>query len=382
MNFYLRRTVWLVRRDQDSGLRFSLPDPETFIMTGDELTRRVRQGDTVYWVGNEGERKLDGKIMARSGRRVVIRVLEAAGAAGDGRGDSSAGLRSDEYRSCRPYDAGSERRWATSDGMEWARRGYSWGTVHLNGGVLQKKLVRRMRRRGGPSSACSRTSRRASVPRVDGHHVQLGRLIPACGHRNRFRDQDTRRTSTGKAEGTMLPDQSSVCLPRRTVSLPFGRSYRSSESRPAEADTAGLTGTSVPVRIHAPWFGAKRGASNPSLISRVTAKRLNTVGGRNTRVLSEKPSVAVSMLPSTAEMIPSPFWSTCATSAAYATSSSHGEPITLSVGRSTCAPVWPSTRAGTSTSRIRCCVLEIPLRSRAHVRGYPSGVYSGDASRT
>src|SRR5437879_11822838 len=78
---------------------------------------------------------------------------------------------------------------------------------------------------------------------------------------------------------------------------------RSSASRPAEAGTAGLTGTRVPVRIQARWLGAKRGASNPSLISRVTAKRLNAGGVRNKRVLSWKPSDAVSMSPSTAEMM-------------------------------------------------------------------------------
>src|SRR5690348_12524869 len=61
---------------------------------------------------------------------------------------------------------------------------------------------------------------------------------------------------------------------------------RSSESRPADAGTAGLTGTRVPVRIQARWLGAKRGASNPSLISRVTANRLKAVAGRKRRVLS------------------------------------------------------------------------------------------------
>src|SRR5881296_1284310 len=55
---------------------------------------------------------------------------------------------------------------------------------------------------------------------------------------------------------------------------------RSSASRPVEAGTAGLTGTRVPVRLQARWLGAKRGASNPSLISRVTAKRSNAVAGR------------------------------------------------------------------------------------------------------
>jgi hypothetical protein len=55
---------------------------------------------------------------------------------------------------------------------------------------------------------------------------------------------------------------------------------RSSESSPADALTTGVTGTRTPVRTHARWLGAKRGAKSPSLISRVTAKRLKTVGGR------------------------------------------------------------------------------------------------------
>lgn len=73
--------------------------------------------------------------------------------------------------------------------------------------------------------------------------------------------------------------------------------YRSSASRPADAFTVGSTGTRTPDRTHARWLGAKRGANSPSLISRVTAKRLNTVGGRNRRSLFGKPSVAVSMSP-------------------------------------------------------------------------------------
>src|SRR6516162_11558599 len=62
-----------------------------------------------------------------------------------------------------------------------------------------------------------------------------------------------------------------------------GNSQRSSASRPVEASTVGLTATRTPDRTHARWLGAKRGANSPSLISRVTAKRLNTVGGRNSR---------------------------------------------------------------------------------------------------
>ena len=57
--------------------------------------------------------------------------------------------------------------------------------------------------------------------------------------------------------------------------------YRSSPSSPSEAGTDGLTGTSVPDNTHAFWLGANRGASSPSLISRVTANRLNCVAGIN-----------------------------------------------------------------------------------------------------
>jgi hypothetical protein len=52
------------------------------------------------------------------------------------------------------------------------------------------------------------------------------------------------------------------------------------------------------------------------LISRVTAKRLNTVGDRYKRELSANPSVAVATSPCAAEMMPSPFQSARATSAA------------------------------------------------------------------
>src|ERR1700692_4902857 len=65
------------------------------------------------------------------------------------------------------------------------------------------------------------------------------------------------------------------------ASGPFGRAslgyYRSSPSRPSDAGSAGVTATRNPVRTHALWLGANRGASKPSLISRVTAKRLNEV---------------------------------------------------------------------------------------------------------
>src|SRR5262249_60773756 len=110
----------------------------------------------------------------------------------------------------------------------------------------------------------------------------------------------------------------SLCsrLPPPPQGFRHSRLYRPSPSRPAEAATAGCTGTRAPVIIQARWLGEKGGANNPSLISRVTAKRLNTVGGRNKRSLLSKPSDAVSISPSTAEIIPSPFVSTSATSAA------------------------------------------------------------------
>ena len=90
--------------------------------------------------------------------------------------------------------------------------------------------------------------------------------------------------------------------------------YRSSPSRPVEAFTAGLTATRAPVSIHARWLGEKRGANRPSLISRVTAKRLNTVGGRYNRSLFAKPSVAVSISPTAAVTMPWSFGSTRSTS--------------------------------------------------------------------
>src|SRR5207344_3616421 len=57
--------------------------------------------------------------------------------------------------------------------------------------------------------------------------------------------------------------------------------YLSSPSLEIEAGTAGLTRARDPLKTHARWLGARRGARRPSLSSRVTAKRLNAVGGRN-----------------------------------------------------------------------------------------------------
>jgi hypothetical protein len=78
INFYLGRRVCLVRRDEGSGLRFTHPDPETFIISGDELAQRVRDGHVVYWVGHEGERAVEGQIVARSGQRIAMRLLPPA----------------------------------------------------------------------------------------------------------------------------------------------------------------------------------------------------------------------------------------------------------------------------------------------------------------
>src|SRR6266436_942543 len=80
--------------------------------------------------------------------------------------------------------------------------------------------------------------------------------------------------------------------------------YLSSASRPVEASTLGLTFTSEPLNTQPRWLGEKRGASDPSLISRVTAKRLNAVGGRYNRVLLGNPSVAVSISPTFAVIMP------------------------------------------------------------------------------
>lgn len=71
----------------------------------------------------------------------------------------------------------------------------------------------------------------------------------------------------------------------------------------------------APVSTHARWLGANRGAREPSLISRVTAKRRNEVAGKNRRELSGNPSLAVSTSPSRADITPSPLVSTRLTSA-------------------------------------------------------------------
>src|SRR6202008_4437329 len=66
---------------------------------------------------------------------------------------------------------------------------------------------------------------------------------------------------------------------------------RSSLSRPADAGRGGLTVMAPPVSPQARWLGANRGAREPSLISRVTAKRRNEVAGKNRRELSGNPSL-------------------------------------------------------------------------------------------
>jgi len=64
-------------------------------------------------------------------------------------------------------------------------------------------------------------------------------------------------------------------------------------------------------------LGANRGASRPSLISRVTAKRLKLLGKRKMQVLSPwgQCELGVSMSPSAADTMPSPLVSTMAMAA-------------------------------------------------------------------
>src|SRR5215475_7258944 len=75
----------------------------------------------------------------------------------------------------------------------------------------------------------------------------------------------------------------------------------------------------APERTQPRVLGAKRGASSPSLISRVTAKRLKLLGKRKMHVLSPwgQCELAVSMSPSAADTMPSPFVSTRAMAALY-----------------------------------------------------------------
>src|SRR5258708_36230572 len=92
--------------------------------------------------------------------------------------------------------------------------------------------------------------------------------------------------------------------------------YRSSESRPVAAGTDGVTATRDPVRTHALWLGEKRGASKPSFMSRVTAKRFNEVTGRYNRKLSGKLWDVVSEWPLGAEVEPA--WLACTRAASAA----------------------------------------------------------------
>src|SRR5438093_301066 len=97
----------------------------------------------------------------------------------------------------------------------------------------------------------------------------------------------------------------------------FTPAQRSSASSPSEAATTGKPVTMVPERTQPRVLGAKRGASKPSLISRVTAKRLKLRGVRKIHVLSPcgQRGLGVSMSPSAAEMTPSPLVSTIAIAA-------------------------------------------------------------------
>src|SRR5262249_12698506 len=95
---------------------------------------------------------------------------------------------------------------------------------------------------------------------------------------------------------------------------------RLSASCVTDALTDGCTSVNGPLWTHARWLGAKRGARRPSLISRVTAKRLNCVAGMKRRSFERPPSEKSSRSTSTAVRMPSPLTppvSTRATSALY-----------------------------------------------------------------
>src|SRR5262245_42907718 len=94
--------------------------------------------------------------------------------------------------------------------------------------------------------------------------------------------------------------------------------HRLSASCVTEALTDGDTSVNGPLWTHARWLGAKRGERSPSLISRVTAKRLNCVAGMKSRSFDRPPSEKSSRSTSTAVRMPSPLTppvSTRATSA-------------------------------------------------------------------
>jgi hypothetical protein len=61
---------------------------------------------------------------------------------------------------------------------------------------------------------------------------------------------------------------------------PAPAAQRRSASCGTEAGTAGCTSVRNPLSTHARWLGSNRGASSPSLISRVTKNRLKDLGER------------------------------------------------------------------------------------------------------
>jgi len=61
---------------------------------------------------------------------------------------------------------------------------------------------------------------------------------------------------------------------------PASAAHRRSASCGTEARSAGCTSTRNPLSTHARWLGSNRGASSPSLISRVTKNRLKVKGER------------------------------------------------------------------------------------------------------
>jgi len=117
------------------------------------------------------------------------------------------------------------------------------------------------RRRASAPAAEARSTDPAAAGRRSIGRVEAGRSISRSSSRERV-SRRRRSPAPGRSEAS------------------GGRApQRSSPSRRLDAGTAGLTGTRVPLSTTARWLGAKRGASRPSLISRVTWKRLNLVAG-------------------------------------------------------------------------------------------------------
>src|SRR6516165_9756929 len=87
---------------------------------------------------------------------------------------------------------------------------------------------------------------------------------------------------------TLLENPPPIQIPTSTWTI---FRYRLSASWGIEAGTAGCTTVNSPPSTYARWLGAKRGASRPSSISRVTAKRSKDVAGRYRRVFGRPSDV-------------------------------------------------------------------------------------------